>query len=158
MTLFSQLPAPSVSLLGTKISTADKGLCYCSGTEWLPVDNNFGQNTGPSYQITASATLKHAVYVRIGENAIPGYISGVTNNINLTPAKGGTTITDFDCSGMTEGFTFFVHNESESESLTFPHAAKDASYPFKLANATSAVIAPQDSAHFTYKFGRIRFV
>lgn len=111
-----------------------------------------------NFQNGIGATLGSGPYNDLGFPTLPNYKSGTTNSLGLTPASGGTTINSLDCSGMSDGFTFFIHNESATDNLIFPHLGGGlAGNQFKNQNSGSVAIPPFGAARCTYKLKFLRF-
>jgi len=108
-----------------------------------------------------SATLATGPLNNVGSGVITGYVSGLSNDLELTPAVGGTTINGLDSSGVTAGvaFTLLLRNRSATDSLTFTHlnGGSLSANQFSNMSAASVDIAPLGAARCTYIVNKWQF-
>jgi len=108
---------------------------------------------------SVSATLSSGPLDDMGATLIPGYSSGATTRLMLTAASGGTTINGLDASGVSDGFTILIVNQSSSDNLIFNHLASTslATNQFANKNNSSVSIAPNATARCTYVVNKWQF-
>lgn len=77
MTLFANLPAPTVALAGTEQTTSDQGVCYCNGTQWIII--GFPTVTGGSISLTSPSStiaITGSPGNVITEDVVPALLGG----------------------------------------------------------------------------------
>jgi hypothetical protein len=81
-----------------------------------------------------------------------GYTAGTTNLLLITAASGGTTITGLSGSGVPQGFTILICDQSTTDLLEFPSlsGSSTAANQFRTANAQLVYIPPSGCANATY--------
>ena len=102
-----------------------------------------------------AATLATGPLNDVGPYLLPGYVSGVTNNLEITPASGGTTITGLDATGVAATaifFTVLIRNRSTVDTLIFTHlgAGSLSGNQFSNMNGASVSVPPLGAARCTY--------
>src|ERR1700761_2356789 len=95
--LYTQVPAGSVAF------TSDLGPCIFSGSVWQQIASAASGAADFSNAITPgtmSATQN--------DYSPTGYVAGTTNQLRLTPASGGTTISGINATGVPDGRTILL--------------------------------------------------
>lgn len=76
MTLFANLPAPTVALAGTELTTTDQGVCYCNGSQWVvigfPTGNGSISLSSPGNTIAIAGSPGNT----ITEDVVPALLGG----------------------------------------------------------------------------------
>ena len=110
-------------------------------------------------RFSVTATLLAGPLNDLGYPTVFQYSSGSTTRLLLTPASGGTTINGLDASGVTDGFTILIVNQSTTDNLIFPHLASgsQSGNQFSNENAGSVAIVPLGAARCTYVVSKWQF-
>jgi hypothetical protein len=110
-----------------------------------------------NFQNSASATLAAGPLNDLDRATLPGYSSGSTKRLLLTPASGGTTINGLSATNCDDGHTILIVNMSTTDLLIFTHLAGGSlsANQFSNMNAGSVSIAALGAAPCTYLRGAI---
>lgn len=104
-----------------------------------------------NFQNSASATLGTGPLNDLDSPTLPGYSSGSTRRLFLTPAVGNTTINGLGASYCDDGHTILIVNRSTTDLLIFTHLGGGLSAnQFSNMSAGSVSIAPLAAARCTY--------
>ena len=108
---------------------------------------------------SVTATLTTGPLDDLGASKIPRYSSGSTTRLLLTPAAGDTTINGLDASGVPDGFSILIVNQSATANLVFAHLASTSlsANQFSNPNASSVAIVPLGAARCTYVVNKWQF-
>lgn len=125
-------------------------------TDFVPVSE---VNTGGSPLASANGSLPSGTLNDLGQGALPGYISGTTDRLILTPGVGGTTINGLDASAVPDNFTILIINASPTDVLNFTHRNPGslAGNRFSNANAGTVQLVPLSAARATYVVNQWQF-
>lgn len=110
-----------------------------------------------NFQNSASAVLAAGPLNDVDRLLIPGYSSGSTKRLFLTPAAGNTTINGLSAVQASDGKTILIVNLSATDYLVFNHQAAGSSpnNRFSNQNAGQVAISPLGAARCTYNFPSI---
>ena len=98
------------------------------------------------------ATLGSGPYDDLGMPTLPGYLSGGTGILMLTPASGNTTINSLKAENCPNNFTVLIINQSATDNLIFTHLTGPGYARNRFSNSTgqSIYLAPLAAARVTY--------
>jgi len=119
---------------------------------WAKLSNEFGL-----YSVTK--TLTGGPFNDLGAATLPGYFSGSTTRLLITPSGADVTINGLDASGTTDGFTVLIVNQSATYNLIFTHlnTGSQSGNQFSNVSAGSVAIQPLGAARATYVVNKWQF-
>lgn len=144
------------STVGYSVNPGDVAVFYTDGTAGgIYVVSASSGSAAPRFSNSVSATpgATQNNYAPAGWNA------ATTNRLLATANAGGTTITGFDATGVSDGWAVYLYNPSTTDSITITNADTNSSAANRVntpggATAGGFVLVPQGSC-FLVRVGAV---